>query len=196
MFVAFDEDVVEAVIEGNLEVSGCVVLGAGFEVIGFEHDVPQLQHGFDGNVVVKIVAGAAVDFLDDFGQFLVGFWRYVDIVRHRQGNNGVRHDGFFYIGGIEFLDEIGSLYLAAQIESAAAVTDIDKGQQAVDKSVFLMDGMVFETGDLDEEFIVFDKAFQQFHQFPVLIIFVMFHPFLHFIQDAGDARLAVAVLGV
>ena len=81
MFVAFDEDVVEAVIEGNLEVSGRIVLGAGFEVIRFEHDVPQLQHGFDGNVAIEIVAGAAVDFLDDFGQFLIGFWRYVDVVR-------------------------------------------------------------------------------------------------------------------
>ena len=73
MFVAFDKDIIEPVEEGNLKVRSGVILRTGFEVIGFEHDIPQLQHGFDGNIIVKVVAGAAVDFLDDLGQLLVVF---------------------------------------------------------------------------------------------------------------------------
>lgn len=110
MFITFYENVIKSVIEGNLKISSGVVLCAGFEVVGFEHDIPQLQHGLDGNVVVKVIAGTAVDFLDDLGQLLVGFGRYVDIVRHRQGNHGIRNDGFFYIGCIEFLDEIRGVH--------------------------------------------------------------------------------------
>ena len=73
VFVAFDKNVIESVEEGNLKVSSGVILRTGFEVIGFEHDIPQLQHGFDGNIIVKVAASTAVDFLDDLGQLLVVF---------------------------------------------------------------------------------------------------------------------------
>ena len=76
------------------------------------------------------------------------------------------------------------------------MADVDKGQQAINEGVFLMEDMVFKAGYLDKEFIVFHKAFQELHELSMVLILIVFHAFLNFIEHAADAGLPVAVLGI
>lgn len=61
----FDQRIVDVIKVGKFEVFLGVVFRAGFQLLRFQQDVTDLQHGFDGDVVVVALTGLAVDLSND-----------------------------------------------------------------------------------------------------------------------------------
>ena len=79
----FYESVVNAVEVGELEILFGVVFRARTQLVGLEHEVADLEHCFDGDIVVVAFPGAAVDLGDYDGKPLLLILGSVSFSRFR-----------------------------------------------------------------------------------------------------------------
>ena len=133
-----NQRIVDIVKVRKLKVLDGVVPGTGFQLIGFQKNIPDLQHSFDRNIVVVGFSRSAVDFGYDLRKPFLFCFGQAKTLRCGQLYNRLCYQlriGMFF--GF-FLNEIRSLDFAVQIIAAARMLNIDVRQQISNEIVLLM----------------------------------------------------------
>lgn len=141
----FYESVVNAVEVGELEILFGVVFRARTQLVGLEHEVADLEHCFDGDIVVVAFPGAAVDLGDYDGKPLLLILGKDDGGSGGQIDNGLRSHFFLAVFRLFFLDEIDGFDLPVEVETAARHADVEIGKQIAHKYKLFVQFHILET---------------------------------------------------
>ena len=145
---ALNQCIVNVIKIRKFKIFDGIIPCAGFQLVGLQQNIPNLQHRFDRHIVIVGFSCATVDLRNNLGKPFFFCFGQAKTLSGRQLYHRLCDKVWSSMFLRLFLNEIGSLDFTVQIISAARMLDIDVSQQISDEVIFLMQVGILETGHL------------------------------------------------
>lgn len=179
---SLDQRVVDTVEIRKRKVAFRVRFRALFKFFGLHHQVFDLKHCLDYDVVIVGFARFAVDLIDNLRKSFNLIFVQIKVVRRRQFYDRIgRNFGCFMFFAF-LLNKIVRFNLARQIESAARLRNIYERHEISQKQILFMQFHVLETRYLYQKLVETDKMPHDRHYLDLFHQFVFFQFLLGALQ--------------
>lgn len=135
---ALNQCIVNVIKIRKFKIFDGIIPRAGFQLVGLQQNISNLQHGFDRHIVIIGFSCAAVDLRNNLGKPFFFCFSQAKALSGRQLYHRLCDKVWSRMFLCLFLNKIGGLDFTVQIISAAWVLDIDVSQQISDEVIFLV----------------------------------------------------------